>query len=394
MFDLNAFVVVAALAGLLVFLRLSVVWKVLVAFILMTQSFDMIPTTVLGIAVWDVGAIMLFVAAVPLMFAQPKEAKVRAISIRVLWAFIFWMVICLGYSLMVYGYPVMNTLKWSRHIIFGYLSIFIFLRLFRTDKNALLLLLKRLYIITYILLIVVIIQYVINIPILLGLLSDFNGAMRYLPIFLPISLLFLWVSFSKYLQGEGLKLHEWVYGGLVVTVTALTYTRGIYIAALISLLSMVFLLLLHGRLKLTSVVFFFVIASLGLTVTIAGGWADRVLGRAMSGFGLVLDDNAKRSKDDVDTFNGRLMLVKERIALVSEKNPIVGFGFLHEEDVPQSLRSKIKIGGVIATPEMLAKYSQGSQYILGLYSADIAWGNIVVNTGFVGLFLFLLFVAK
>lgn len=375
------------------FLRLSVAWKVLVAFVVMTQCFDLVPQVMYGSTVWDAGAIMLLVAAVQLMFAKPKEPKVRAISARLLWIFIFWMGICLVYSLVVYGYPTMNTIKTSRQMILGYLSIFIFLRLFRVDKHALSMLLKWLYIITYVLLIVVLVQHFINFQLLQGLSADYNGTVRYLPIFLPVSLFFLWTILSRFFQGEGLKFHEWVYGGMTVIVVALTYTRGIYLAVLIALSMMFFLLQLRQRLKLTSVVFFFAIASLGIAVLIAAGGGDRILGRAMSGFDIVLDSHDAGSKGDADTFTGRLMLVKERIALVSEHNPVLGFGFLHEGDVSQDLRKEIKIGGAINTPEMQKKYAQGYHYVWALYSADIGWGNIVVNTGFVGLFLFLLFVA-
>ena len=393
MFDLNTFVVVVTVAGFGVFLRLSVAWKVLAAFFVMSQCFDLLPQIVFGILVWDVGAIMLLIAAAQLVFAKPSEPKVRAVSATVVWGFFIWLLICLVYSLVVYGYPTMNTLKSSRQMILGYLSIFIFLRFFRVDKDALSKLLKWLYIVTYVLLIVVIVQRVINIQLLHGLSGDYNGTVRYIPTFLPISLFYLWVIFSKYLQGEGFKIHEWAYGGMVLIVVALTYTRGIYLAVLIALTIMFLLLQLHQRLKLTSLIFFFVIASLGVAVLIAAGGGERILTRAMSGFNIVLDSHDSGSKGDADTFTGRLLLVKERIALVSEHNPIVGFGFLHEGDVPDDLRKKIKIGGAISTADMLQKYAQGYHYVWALYSADIGWGNIVVNTGLVGLFLFLLFVA-
>jgi len=390
-FDLNIYIMAAALAGIFVFLRLAVAWKVLAAFIVMTQCFDLLPQIVYGRLVWDAGAIMLLVAAAQLMFMRPKEPKIRALSARVLWVFIIWMGICLVYSLMVYGYPTMNTLKSSRQMILGYLSIFIFLRLFRVDKQALSTLLKWLYVITYVLLIVVLVQHVIHIQLLQGLSSDYDGTVRYLPIFLPVSLFYLWTMLSRFFQGIGLKLHEWVYVGMVVIVVALTYTRGIYLAVLMALSIMFFLLQVRQRLKLASVVFFFVLASFGIAVLIAAGGGDRILGRAMSGFDIVLDSHESGSNGNVDTFTGRLLLVKERIALVSEQNPFVGFGFLHEEDVPESLRNKIKFGGAINTPEMQKKYAEGYHYVWALYSADIGWGNIVVNTGFVGLFLFLLF---
>jgi hypothetical protein len=271
---------VAALVGIFVFLRLAVTWKVLVAFIVMTQGFDLLPPIVHGSLVWDAGAIMLLVAAAQLMFMKPKEPKIRALSARVLWLFIIWMGICLVYSLMVYGYPTMNTLKSSRQMILGYLSIFIFLRLFRVDKQALSTLLKWFYIFTYVLLMVVLIQHVIHIQLLQGLSSDYDGTVRYLPIFLPVSLFYLWTLLSRFFQGIGLKVHEWIYVGLVVIVVALTYTRGIYLAVLMALSIMFFLLQLRQRLKLTSVVFFFVLASFGIAALIAAGggigfWAEQ-----------------------------------------------------------------------------------------------------------------------
>lgn len=393
MFDLNVYVVVAALAGLLVFLRLSIAWKALVAFIIMSQGFDMVPYIVYGSQVWDFGAIMLLMAGAQLIFAKPKEPSIRAVSVTLLRVFIIWLIFCLFYSLLVYRYPAMNTLKSARQMLIGYLSIFIFLKLFRVDKNALPIFIKWLYFVTYILQIVTIVQNIVGSPILYGLSVEYIGAIRYLPVFLPISLFYLWIILSKYFQGAGIKIHEWVYGGLVFFVVATTYTRGLYIAVVVSLLTLLFLLQLGGRLKATSAVIFVSFISLGLTILIAGGLADRVINRGTSGFNILLDTQEAGSQVNVDTFSGRLGLVKERIALVIEHNPIVGFGFLHEGDVPVSLRSKFRHGSVVYTPEMVEKYRYGQPYVLALYSADIGWANIVVNTGLVGSLLFLLFVA-
>ena len=389
---------VEALVGLLVFLRLGVTWKVLIAFFVMSQCFDLVPQIVYGYFVWDAGAIMLLIAAAQLMFTRPQAPQTRALSVRVLWVFFIWLLFCLLYSLLVYGYPVLNTLKVSRQMIIGYLSIFVFLRLFRVDDKALPTFIKWLYVVTYILLFVAIVQYVIGTPIMPGLAETlaatlYRGALRYIPVFLSVSLFYLWVIFSKYFQGESVKLHELVYAGMVLAVVALTYTRGIYIAVLASFLVMLFLLQLRRRLKVTSVVIFLVTVLLGVTVLIAGGLADRVLDRAASGLALVLDKHETRSKEDIDTFTGRLLLVQERFSLVAEHNPIVGYGFLHENDLSASLRSNLKYGSIASTPEMMEQYRNGHPYVLALYSVDIGWGDIALNTGFVGFFLFLLFVA-
>lgn len=397
MSDLNVYVVVAALVGILVFLRLGVTWKVLAAFFVMGQCFNLAPQIMFGYFVWDVGAIMLLIAGAQLMLAKPKEPKIRAFTLTVLWAFFIWLLVCLAYSLLVDGLPVLNTLKISRQMIIGYLSIFIFLRLFRVDRNALPTFIKWLYIATYLLLIVAIIQYGIGKPIMPGLTDDYGAAilyrdaLRYLPVYLPVSLFYLWIILSKYFQGESIKFHELVYGVMVAVIVALTFTRGIYFAVFDVFMALLFLLQSRGRLKTTPVVIFFVLASLSLTILVAGGWADRVVGRVGSGLDIVLDNRGKSSKVDEDTFTGRLLLVKERIGLVAERNPLVGFGFMHEDDLPGTVRAKFKYGSVISTPEMLEKYRHGHPYVLQLYSVDIGWASIVLHSGFVGSFLFLLF---
>ena len=236
-----------------------------------------------------------------------------------------------------------------------------------------------------------IVQYVIGTPILGGLSVEYLGAVRYLPVFLPISLFYMWVIFSKYFS-ERIKFHEWIYGAMVFIVVATTYTRGIYIAVIVSFLAMLFLLILHGRLKATSGIIFVFLMTAGLTILVSGGWMDRVIVRAGSGLDLVLDQKDRGAKENIDTFHGRLLLVEERIALVSERNPIVGFGFLHENDVPNSMRSRFRYGSIVATPEMMERYADGQPYVLALYSVDIGWANIVLNTGFVGSFLFISFV--
>lgn len=397
MSDFNVYVMAATLTGLLVFLRLSVTWKILAAFVVMSQCFDLVPQIVYGYFVWDAGAIMLLIATAQLMLTRPQAPKIRDFSLRVLWVFFIWLVFCLIYSLLVYGYPVLNTLKVSRQMIIGYLSIFVFLRLFRVDENALPIFIKWLYVATYILLFVAIVQYAIGTPIMPGLAETlaatlYRGALRYIPVFLPVSLFYLWTILSKYFQGVRVKSHEWIYAVMVLVIVALTYTRGIYIAVLLSFFAMIFLLWLRGRLKATSVVIFLLFVTLGLTVLIAGGWAGRVIDRATSGLEVVLSKSSASSKKDEDTFTGRLLLVQERFLLVAEHNPIVGFGFMHENDMPATMQRKLKYGSVATTPEMMEKYSEGYPYVLSLYSVDIGWGDLALNSGFVGFFLFLLFV--
>lgn len=390
MFNFNVYVLVAALAGVLVFLLLPIAWKVLTSFIVMSQGFDLLPQIVYGYLVWDVGAAMLLAAAIQLAFKRGSEPKLRAVSLTVLRIFIVWLILTLAYSVLVYGYPLVNSLKTSRHMIIGYLSIFIFLRLFQTDKKALTLFTKWLYILTYVLLILAVLQFISGTRIFYGLIIEYKGAVRYLPVFLPICLFYLWVILSKWFRGTIVKSHELVYGVLVFIVVATTYTRGIYLAGLISFIIMLFILEVRGRLKPSSAIVFAALMLVSVAAVIGSGVADRVIGRATSALDVLM---AKRgTESDVDTFTGRLRLVEERMILVSDHNPFVGFGFLHEEDVSPSLRSRFRYGSVIYTPAMKEKYAGGHPYVLALYSADIGWANIVVNSGFVGSGLLLLFI--
>ena len=74
--------------------------------------------------------------------------------------------------------------------------------------------------------------------------------------------------------------------------------------------------------------------------------------------------------------------------MVAEKNPVFGFGFLNEDDVPQELRSQLRTGSILYSDALKKAYRNGHPYVLGLHSADISWGDLALNTGFVGVALF------
>ncbi|HED16043.1 MAG TPA: hypothetical protein ENI64_04395 [Gammaproteobacteria bacterium] len=390
---MNVYVVVVVFLALLGFLALKPWLKVLVAFIVMSNCFDLAPQIVYGKLVWDYGALLLLIAAGQLMF-QRKTAVVgkRTAVLYLLAAFTIWLVFSLVYSLVIYGYPVGDTLKTSRYWIIGYLSIFIFLRLYMVDGEALNKIVRWLYVIPYVLLIVAVIQLVTGYQWLFGLFQPYAGTIRYLPIFLPVVLLLTWVIMARFLAGEKVKIHAFVYGGLALVVTALTYTRGIYIAVILTFLLMVTLLALGKRIKASKTSVFGFVAVILVVGLVSGGLADRVIGRVASGLDILFSDKAASSKVDVDTFTGRLKLVQERFSMVSKHNPVVGYGFLHENNIPHSMLNKMEYGSIDYSPEMVEKYKYGTPYKLTLYSADIAWGNLVLVSGFVGFFIFLAFI--
>jgi len=378
--------------GFLAFLFFKPWLKVLVSFIVMTQCFDLAPSIIYGRVVWDYGAALLLITSIQLFLQQKKSAVNGSAVIYLISTFTGWLFFCLLFSLVVYGYPVENTLKTSRYWIIGYLSLFVFLRLYLVDSEAMGRVLKWLYVITYALLIVVVLQYLTGHQLLYGLYREYDGVPRYLPSFLPIVLTYLWYIIARFLSGKQIRFHEFIYAGVAVTVTAVTYTRGLYIAGLLSVLLILFLLFRDRTLRLTKTAASVSVVALVITAMLAGGWGGRVIGRATSGLDLLLSSDSAASKLDKDTFSGRLRLVEERYTLVLEHNPLVGYGFIHEDDVPRGLRNRLRYGSVINTPEMVEKYKHGYPYVSALYSADIGWANILVSTGLVGLSIFIIFV--
>jgi hypothetical protein len=237
-----------------------------------------------------------------------------------------------------------------------------------------------------------VVQFATNSQLMFGLYREYAGATRYLPIFKSVALMLSWTIIARFLAGKKLKIHEFVYGGLTLVVTTLTYTRGIYVAVILTFLLMLTLLALDKQLKASKSSVFAFVGVVLVVGLVTAGLADRVIGRASSGLDILLTDKITNSKVNVDTSTGRLMLAQERFSMVYSHNPVMGYGFLHESDVPQSMRNKLKYGSPDYSPEMLEKYKYGHPYKLLLYSSDIAWGNIVLVGGLVGFVIFLVFI--
>ena len=382
--------IAAGVVSLIVFLLLRPRVKVLIAFFVMTSCFDVAPRLIFNTDVWDLGAVLLFIAWLHLAFIKAKTPSHTFSHVVLIRVFIGWMFVCLAWSILIYGYPALDTLKASRQMIIGFSSFFVFLRLFSIDQGAFGFFLRSLYIATFLLLPVCIVQYVSHTPLLYGLIRDYGGAVRALPVFLPICLLNFWLIVSKVLTADRVAKHEILYAVLVIVVTALTFTRGIYFSVLCMSLVMLITLRAEKKLNIRAAIILFSASAFCVVLLLLGGWGGKVLNRATSGIEVLFSKASTGKPDDVDTFGGRLALVQERFGLVAEHNPIIGYGFIHEGNVPDALRAKFKYGSVIYTPEYVEMYQYGRPYVLALHSADIGWVDMVVNTGILGLFIFIL----
>lgn len=386
--------IAAGVVGLIVFLLLRPRVKVLIAFFVMTSCFDVAPRLIFNTDVWDLGAVLLFIAWLQLAFLKAKNPSPTFSHVVLIRVFIGWMFVCLLWSIVIYRYPALDTLKASRQMIIGFSSFFVFLRLFSIDQGAFSFILRSLYIATFLLLPVCIVQYLTNTPLLFGLMRDYGGVIRALPVFLPICLLNFWLIVSKVLTADRVAKHEIAYAGMVIVVTALTFTRGIYLSVLCMLLVMLITLKAERKLNIRTAMIVFSASALCAVLFLFGGWGGKVLNRVTSGIEVLFSNASTGKHDDVDTFGGRLALAQERFGLVAEHNPIIGYGFMHEDNVPSAMRAKFKYGSPIYTPEYVEMYRHGQPYVLALHSADIGWADMVVNTGILGLFVFILILAS
>lgn len=375
-----------------IFVFLSPRHKALLAFVVMTSCFDLAPRHVLNKDIWDLGAIMLFITFLHLLFVKTERRQRTTSYLLPLQIFIGWMFVCLLWSVGFYEYPLLDTLKASRQMILGYLSFFVFKKLFESDPVAYPFMMKSLFVTSFIVLPIGLIQYIIQTPLLFGLQREYGEVTRWLPIFLPIALLNFWIIVSKLLTADKVKIHEWFYLGMVMIVIALTYTRGIYLSVLLVLGVMIVTLQLHNKLSAGAVGGAVLLGIFCITVLLSGGFLKRTVERFSSGIDIILSPNSgKNNKLDADTFSGRLALAKERLELVTAYNPVVGYGFIHENNVPRALRAQLKHGSIITTDEYVEKYRNGHPFVISLYSSDIGWADVIIKTGLVGLALLLIF---
>jgi hypothetical protein len=377
--------------GFMVFLLLQPKVKAFIAFFLMMNFFNIAPNKVFDVYAWDYGAILMLVTAAELFFRQPALEPRDHTYLTVLKVFLAWLFICFSWSLLIYQYPIMHTIKSARYMVVGYSMTLIFIRLFAVQTDAFEFLMKWFYRLTFVLMPVFVLQYVSKKHLLFTQIGEYEGALRAIPGFLPLCLLNFWIILAKFLSSERLAVHESIYAALVVVTVALTYTRGIYLAFIFTGGLLVFTMSKERTLNASSMFQAALAAIVVITIVLASGVAGKVVGRAANGLQMLESGSSTSGHRKDDTFAGRLGLAAERFSLVWAQNPIVGYGFLHEEDVSAELRNGLRygtpLGGTAADPTAFSRNDADGHYTLAFYSADIAWANIVLMTGCVGVAL-------
>jgi hypothetical protein len=358
-----------------IFIFLPPPYKVLAAFVISLNLFDFAPAEIQGIKLGDVGMILFFIATIELLFrSKPKPRKMR-LNQKLFILFWIYLVIVLIYTLVFLPYPEMLSIKAARHMVVGYCTIFTFILLFR-DEESFRVFLQGLFVLVFLCTIVHIVQYFMKITIFFGYQSEYLSNIRSIPIFFPLTIVFFVHSLIKLLSGAKLKLMELIFTSCAAISLLLSFTRGIYfILGIISLLLMG-LLLLKLKLKIGRLIMYLSMLLLSLFFLIFTGTLDSILNRGQETLNSL--SGAYERVKSPDTFSFRRELVKERMAMISERNPIMGFGFIHEEVAQRTLHWRVGT---------LSKNGKKA-----LATPDIAWANLITYTGFAGTALFIVWI--
>ncbi len=387
-------VAIAVLCGIL-FIPLKPRSKALVSLFFLMDCFNVAPEIWFGISVWDFGIVALFLMWAELYLKDKSYMPDSPKYMLALKTFIVWMLICFLYSILVYRYDVLDTIKSSRQMILGYLSILAFRRLFISDPGSMEFVFRWIFRFTLVLMAVVIYQYLINKPIMYGLIIQFNDKVRAVPIFLTLCMYGFFLIYIKYICGSKVTRIEVIYALLAIIVISISFTRGIYLATAFALLCSFLIILKRGAVRASSVVKLLALVMVFLPLLGYFGALNGLAKRFGGAITLVAQSgklDSDQQKDLDDNFTGRMLLTAERFSLVVFRNPIIGYGYLHEERVPNALRSSLRYGGGNTVVTKLSDQKYYSNDGLALFSADIAWPDIVLTTGFVGLGIFTWFV--
>jgi hypothetical protein len=354
--------------------------KALLAFLLMTSFFDVTPPRMFGVELWDVGIVLLYLAMIHLAVTGRFEVSLREWYERLLLLFIIWLGFCFAWSYFVLGYPPLEIIQCSRQMLLGYPIYFIFLSLFDNKRRSFDRFMGIVYYLVAVLMVAHIIQYATQIKILQGLVTSYRDVIRALPICLPLALVFMWRNLARLLAGKETSLFDKLFVVLTLYSVLITFTRGIYFSVTLSGLLLFMLMLLEQRMIVSRVAVAFVVVLLGFGVLLTTDTMQWAVERGLSGLNIVIGRGmAVNPKYDGDTYHGRIALVTERLEMVMEENPLVGFGFMHER-LAKDMGIRVRVGGL-----------RTDGYSKSVSSADIAWGNIVIYTGIMGLLLFSMF---
>ena len=355
----------------------------LFAFITMNSFFNLIPRQLFSGTfinkTWDLGFFFMIIFGGSLLIKKYKKAEYIPLYLKVFSVFLIICVISFIFTNIKYQFPMIDTFRSFRNYL-GYLFIPFFLQYFLQAKDgekALNKLLQSLYIISFVLLLIYNIQFLIQKQLFHGFnriqITTYGASyLRSVPNFLFICYFFLWFNLSAWLLNKKLFPLGKCYMVLCFSAILFTFTRGIYISVFMILILIIFLILSSKRYNTTNIIIVSILGvSLFSTVYVAG-FLQPFISRAST------IGQATFQSERVGTLWYRIGLVDDRIRLINEENPFLGLGFVHN-------KYGYRFGAFRGNYD---EETGGS----ALGCADIAWGNILYQTGWIGFSSFVLFI--
>jgi len=345
------------------------------SFIIMNSGFGLIPADILdpvGIHnLWDLGLFIMFLSSIPFFLGDYKKVNIDSSYLKFFLVFLSVVIAATIWSITMFKYDLVDTLKSSRDYL-GYFAFFLCLSMFIKDERYKKTLFIYLYYILFFLIIMYILQYVTDLEIFAGHRVDyeFQGKeiSRNVPIIFSLFFIFLWYNLGAWLSGRKTLKGGKVFVILAYGATLLTLTRGIYIATFLCTLLVILYFLKRKEINLSKMTFLFFAALLMSLFLFADNPFSKRIGEISEG----VSDTGSDS-----TFLFRLAILGERAQLAMEKSPAWGLGFYHPQNEADL--------GLIFGPWEEDRNSHA------LWSADIAWANIVYQMGLIGVISISLF---
>lgn len=353
-----------------------------IAYALMNNMFNLVPRMLSDTLpinkMWDFGFFLMLLYALPLFLRDYKPYPYRnwPAYLKVLFLFLVVCLLSFLYTLFSYKYPFVDALRMVRPY-FGYLAIFILLQFFLKEEGNAKRFFNVLYFILFGLLVLYHIQFILQKEIFFGYQQTmfYKGTtiLRSIPNFMAVICVFLWYNLAAWVQGKPMLKYGKIFSLLVCTGTMLSFTRGFYIAFLLSTLLLVIILYFQRKIFFNRA--FFLLLFVGCFVFFAAlsGYLQPVIERALS------IKSALVTERNYSTFGYRLKLLESRFEMTMDRNPFLGVGFVH----PKYGRD---FGAFPGNP------SYEDARFPSLMAGDIEWANIILQTGIMGLASFLLFV--
>ena len=365
--------------------RKDIAFGLIITLVIMNNFYDLIPNQIFSNNMLnklsDFGFIYLGIVTttfIPHVFLR-RNRNIPAF-VKCFYLFLSIVVGSFIISLASLPYPIIDTFRAFRAYL-GYLLLPLLIVIFDKDSSPNLSiifnkLLRYISYISFILLILYNLQFLMQHQFFFGYGSVYRSSIhtyiRSLPNFLLFSYFFFWLFLAQWLSGKRLSYWKLIYIGLSCSATLFTFTRGLYISiVLLTFLLFAFMLKLKSvnmaRFTLTST-----LSLLFVIMAIAFSLMQPFVERMLS----VSTDLLNSGHNS--TSNYRRELIEDRIRIIKRNNPWIGIGFVHERYAYNDYGP------------FIGNQAPGELPTIGC--ADIAWGNIIYQTGIIGVVSFLLYI--